>query len=157
MFADIIVIDRDDRPIALVEVKPGVATREELQDWTRLLDHSHPSILFGIFVDLEDIYLFRRDVREGTFAPVAKLGTREILRHYDPDFAGKDTRYGSIQFFLDLVETLVTAWLRDLAYHWKSEHPPGVEELAPTGLLEMIEGGFAGKKSLVVERESGLA
>jgi hypothetical protein len=149
MVADIIVEDRDERPIALVEVKPRVASREELQDWTHQLDHSHPSILFGMFVDLEDIHLLRRDVREGTFVSIANLRTREILKHYAPEFAGKDTRYGSIQIFQDLLETLVTAWLRDLAYHWKSESPPGTEDLSSTGLIEMIEGGFARREELV--------
>lgn len=31
--------------------------------------------------------------------------------------------------------------LRDLAYHWKSENPPGSEELGKAGLLEKLEGG----------------
>jgi hypothetical protein len=42
--------------------------------------------------------------------------------------------------------TLLTSWLRDLAYRWKSDHPPGLEDLASTGLFEKIEGGFAGRK-----------
>src|SRR5438552_2330046 len=122
MFADIIVVDRDERPVALVDVETRVASREQLEHWSRQLDQSHPSILFGIFVDLEDIRLFKR--QRGTFAPIAALRTREVLGHYAPEFAGKDTRYGSIQSFHDYIETLVTAWLRDLADHWKSEQPP---------------------------------
>jgi hypothetical protein len=37
--------------------------------------------------------------------------------------------------------TLVEAWLRDLSYHWKSENPPGSEELRSAGLLKRLEGG----------------
>ncbi len=39
------------------------------------------------------------------------------------------------------LETLVEAWLRDLAYHWKSETPPESEKLAEIGLLQRLEGG----------------
>jgi len=149
MFTEIVVDDRHGRPVALVEVRTSIASDEILQECVSQLDHSHPSILFGIFVDLEDIHIFKRDVRTRTFFPYVKLSTRMVLTHYDPDFAGKDTHYGSIAAFRGLLETLVTAWLRDLAYQWKSERPPGVEELSPTGLLEMIEGGFARRKELV--------
>ena len=149
MFADIIIEDRSDRPVALVDVKASVVSPEILQEHISQLNHSHPSILFGILVDLENIYVLKRDVGTGTFAPLVNLSAKEILQHYSPEFAGKDSRYGSIQTFHDLLETLVTAWLRDLAYHWKSEHPPGTEEFSSTGLLELIEGGFARRNELV--------
>jgi len=46
--------------------------------------------------------------------------------------------------------TLVEAWLRDLAYHWKSEDPPGSEELGKAGLIEKLEGGTnAASRSLI--------
>jgi hypothetical protein len=44
-------------------------------------------------------------------------------------------------WFESYLLTLVEAWLRDLAYHWKSEDPPGSEELGRAGLLEKLEGG----------------
>ena len=42
---------------------------------------------------------------------------------------------------LSELETLVEAWLRDLAYHWNSPEPPGETALAEVGLLERLEGG----------------
>jgi hypothetical protein len=142
MFADIVVDDRDERPIALVDVKPSLTSPETLQEWIRQLDHSHSSILFGIFVDLEDIYLLKREVATGTFASVAHLKTRDVLSHYAPEFAGKGSRYLSIQIFQDYVTTLVEGWLRDLAYHWKTESPPGTDALSGTEFLERIEDGM---------------
>jgi len=144
MVADIVIDDRDDRPLGLVQVKAKVATSEQIEDWRHRLDRSHRSILFGILADPETIWLFKRE--RGTFASITDLKAREVLGHYAPDFAGSDTRYGSIQFFREYLETLVSAWLRDFAYHWKSESPPGTADLAGTGLLEGIEGGFAASR-----------
>ena len=144
MNADIVIDDRDERPLGLVQVKARVATPEQLEDWRHRLDRSHRSILFGMLVDPETIWLLKRE--RGTFALIADLKAREVLGHYAPEFAGQETRYGSIQFFHDYLETLVSAWLRDLADHWKSENPPGTAELAGTGLLERIAGGFAAGK-----------
>jgi hypothetical protein len=57
-----------------------------------------------------------------------------VLRHYDAEFSNK-------RIFELYLTTLVEAWLRDLAYHWKSEKPPASEQLAAIGLLQQLEGG----------------
>jgi hypothetical protein len=142
MFADIIVDDREDRPFMLVEVKASVASSEILKEFIDQLDHSDTSILFGMFIDLENIKLLKRESPRGTFADLASLKTKEMLRRYAPEFAGKDHRYSGHQFFHDYVVTLVEGCLRDLAYHWKTKNPPGADVLAGTGLLEKIEGGM---------------
>jgi hypothetical protein len=143
MFADVIVDDRNGRPIALVEIMAAVTSREELQEFTRQLSEiQDPSVTFGFIVDLENIYLLKRDNQKETFVLIAELNTREILGHYAPEFAGKDSRYVSSPIFHDYVETLVEGWLRDLAYHWKSADPPGAEVLAETGILERIDNGM---------------
>ena len=90
---------------------------------------------FGLLLDLF-IYL---DQGFGLFldqlvGPVAHLDTSSILQHYDPEYAKKRV----FKFYL---VTLAEAWLRDLAYHWKSESPPGSEELQRVGLLSRMEGG----------------
>ena len=36
---------------------------------------------------------------------------------------------------------LIEAWLRDLAYNWKSEIPPASEQIAAIGLLPLLAGG----------------
>jgi hypothetical protein len=147
---DIILQDRDDQPIGVVEVESRIESwpdaQKQLQDYLNRLVHLYPTIAFGILVDAGDIWVFHRDAGEGTLVAVAHLDTKEILRHYAPEFAGKDHRYVDFRFYRDLMETLVTSWLRDLANRWKSEHPPGLEELVPTGLIERLEGGFAGGK-----------
>jgi hypothetical protein len=140
MFADIIVDDREERPFMLVDVKPTVASRESLAEFVRRLEHSSVWISFGLVVDLEDIRLLKR--RQGAFTPEVNLKTKEILSRYDPDFAGRISRHGSIQIFQDYVQALVEGWLRDLAYHWNSKVPPGTDTLSETGLLEQISGGF---------------
>ena len=43
--------------------------------------------------------------------------------------------------FEDYLLTLVEAWIRDLAYHWKSEAPPGSQELEQAGVLQTLAGG----------------
>lgn len=45
--------------------------------------------------------------------------------------------------------TLVEAWLRDLAYNWKSEKPPGADERLPTGLLGGLEGGMTRRDATI--------
>lgn len=151
MFADIIVQDRDEHPVGLVEVKASLPSPETLQHGISQFDRSDPSISFGIFVDLENIHLLKRDAQTGAFTPIASLKTREVLRHYSPDFAGTDSRYGSIRVFEHYVETLVIAWLHDLADHWKLKTPPGTEEFAFSGLLEIIKGGFARRMETIMQ------
>jgi hypothetical protein len=143
MFADVIVDDRQGRPIALVEVRASVTSREGLQEYLqRFLDIPDPSISFGLLVDLENMYLLKRDTQKETFVPVVELNTKDILGYYAPEFAGKDSRYVRSPMFHDYFETLVEGWLRDLAYHWKSASPPGAEALAGTSLLERIKEGM---------------
>jgi hypothetical protein len=86
-----------------------------------------------MLANLEEIQIFK--VRNDNDMQLKiSLKTVDILKYYDDEFADKKI-YG-----LYLI-TLLEAWLRDLAYHWKSEIPPGSEELAKIGLLEKIEGG----------------
>ena len=66
--------------------------------------------------------------------PVVRLDTAKVLSHYDPDFAGK-------RIFEHYLLTLAEAWLRDLAYGWKSPSPPGSDELKAAGFLARVEGG----------------
>jgi hypothetical protein len=149
MFADVIVDDREDRPFMLVEVKALVDSSEVLREFVEQLNHADSSISFGMLVDLENIYLLKRDSSQGTFVNLVRLKTKEVLRHYAPDFAGTESRYVSSSIFHDYFETLVEGWLRDLAYHWKSTHPPGAEALAATGLIQRIENGMTRRTEAV--------
>ena len=81
-----------------------------------------------MFVDLDEIVILERrdgDLRSSSDAP----STSEILKLYAPEFAGRDMPRGSPQTFRNYFTTLVEAWLRDYAFHWKSKEPPGSEDL----------------------------
>lgn len=129
---DTAVVDREDQTIALVEVKAHPVER-----WAAILPaqlaKSAERVAFVLAVDPNSIQLYGAE-GESLGEPVVRLDTRQVLQHYDPGFAGK-------RVFETYLLTLVEAWLRDLAYHWKSEDPPGSEELRRTGLLERLEGG----------------
>lgn len=138
--ADIIAEDRDGNPILIVEVEVADASRADIATLLDRFVGSAPTLEFAMFVDLEQIAILKSD-HASTQGLLVTLKTLDVLRFYDPDFAGKNSKYGSRAIFRDHVETLVEAWLRDLAYHWKSQTPPGTEDLTGTGLLELIEEG----------------
>jgi hypothetical protein len=147
MNVDIIAEDRDENAVLVVEVKTTASSREDLHAFLgRLIQMSIP---FGMFVDLEHIILLGRDLSDpGT--PLATLSTLDVLGFYDPSFVGKASTSGSKRIYAEYVMTLVEAWLRDLAYHWKSERPPGIDELSKTGLVERLEGGMTRRDATIV-------
>ena len=143
MFADIIVDDRNGKPVAIVEMRITTIPRDDLDEDPRpLAETLDPSITYSFVVDLATIHLFKRNANDETFVPIVELNTKEVLGHYAPEFAGTESRYVNTPIFQDFVETLVEGWLRDLAYHWKSVDPPGSKALEHTGLLERIADGM---------------
>jgi len=131
---DTAVLDKENLPVALVEVKTR-PLGEQWRPWllSQLKRTSCRATEFLMAIDPQSIQLFQVSGRQLS-APVAHLDTPEILSHYDPDFTSK-------RIFEPYLLTLVEAWLRDLAYHWKSPNPPGSEELKATGFLGRVEGG----------------
>lgn len=131
---DAVVLDRKERPVALIEVK----ARQLGKEWTSLLrselkQRSPLPADFLIAIDPDCIHLYRLTEKELS-DPVVSLDTPKVLSHYDAGFIGK-------RIFEQYLLTLAEAWLRDLAYHWKSPNPPGSEELKAAGFLERVEGG----------------
>jgi hypothetical protein len=129
---DAAVVDREDHPVALVEVKAHPVER-----WSTILPRQLAKfaerVAFVLTIDPNCIQLYRSG-EESLGEPIVRLDTRQVLQHYDPEFPKK-------RVFESYLLTLVEAWLRDLAYHWKSEDPPGSAELGRAGLLEKLEGG----------------
>lgn len=131
---DAAVFDREQLPVALIQVKAKPLGKE----WTAFLRSElkrrpFSPAAFLVAVDPVSIYLYR--LTDGELSdPVACLDARKIFSHYDPDFAGK-------RIFEQYLLTLGEAWLRDLAYHWKSPIPPGSDELNAAGFLARVEGG----------------
>lgn len=129
---DAAVVGKENHTVALIEVKS-----DSVENWaTRLssqLAGFPERVTFLVAIDPNSIQVYK-PTEENVGEPIVRLDTRHVLRHYDPEYASK-TIY---DFYL---LTLAEAWLRDLAYHWKSETPPGSEELRRAGLLEKLEGG----------------
>ena len=130
---DAAVADRENHSVALVQVKAQAATNGWAAMLLKQLSQFAERIDFVLTADLKSISVYRW-VEGALTGPLVQLDTPRILQHYDPDFAKK-------RVFEPYLLTLVEAWLRDLAYHWKSENPPGAEELRRAGLLEKLEGG----------------
>jgi hypothetical protein len=147
MNVDIIAEDRDENPVMVVEVKATESTQEDFE--TFLGRFLQTSLEFGMFVDLEHITLLGRDLADPRI-PIETLRTVDILKFYDPDLIRNGSHSGIKRIYGEYVVTLVEAWLRDLAYHWKSETPPGTVELSSTGLLERLEGGMTRRDATIV-------
>lgn len=131
---DAAVFDREKLPVALIQVKAQPLGKE----WAPLLRSElkrtpFPPADFLLAIDPVCIHLYQLTEKELS-DPVVQLDTPTVLSHYDPNFTGKRI----FEFYL---LTLVEAWLRDLAYHWKSPNPPGSEELKAAGFLGRVEGG----------------
>ncbi len=135
---DIIAQDKSGKTILLVEVKARHLEGQQHKDWfiekmKSYLQVANTEIPFAMLVDLEDIQIFRCD-DTNLSEPVSYIKTAPVLSHYEP-------RYGEIRIFNHYLEGLVEAWLSDLAYHWKSQTPPALEQIAEIGLLQQIEDG----------------
>ncbi|MBD1833217.1 hypothetical protein H6F61_11125 [Cyanobacteria bacterium FACHB-472] len=133
---DIIARNREGQTVLLVEVKAtqrnrGKANLSVLAQLKFQLQAANVKIPFAMLADLENIEIFQWDGAKLS-EPVSVLNTAAILNHYDPEFSSK-------RIFERYLATLVQAWVRDLAYHWKSEKPPASEELAAIGLLQALE------------------
>lgn len=128
-----VVEDRDNRAVAFVDVTTtprGESCEKHLQDQ---LARYPVRVDFVLAVDLQSIRVYRV---KGTNVegPIVCLDTPQILSHYDATFSHK-------RIFDFYLTTLAEAWLRDLAYRWKSANPPAAEELRNVGFLEKIDGG----------------
>lgn len=143
--ADIIALDKDDRIVALIEVKINQAKEKaakqkiinralkQIKNFLSLLSEKKVVIPYAMIVNLKDIRVFKWD---GTVLSdaVLSLKTADILDYYD-------SKLGDQRIFEPYLTRLIEAWLRDLAYNWKSEIPPASEQIAAIGLLPLLAGG----------------
>ncbi|MBD0308942.1 MAG: hypothetical protein ICV80_12690, partial [Microcoleus sp. T1-bin1] len=142
---DIIALDKDDRIVVLIEVKINQgkekAARQSIIDralkqikhFLSKLSEKKVVIPYAMIVAIENIIVFKWD---GTVLSeaVLSLKTAEILHYYD-------SKLGDRRIFEPYLTRLIEAWLRDLAYNWKSEIPPASEQIAAIGLLPLLAGG----------------
>lgn len=134
VWASVVAYDREDRPVLFIwtrDLKIGPETGAHLLE---MLRRTRRTIPFGMVADAEDILIYRRDAVDPG-APACALKTREILPHYSAQFSKRE------RIFSDYLAGLIGAWLRDLAYHWRSKSPPAERALAEIGLLDLLEDG----------------
>jgi len=127
---DIVVKDGDDRPMMFVAVVASRVYRSEKLK----VDHleNYQQVPFLMFVNLTQVRIYQ----SGNYHPVMILNPGEIFPVYDPDYQNHEV------VFQDYLVGLMDAWLSDLSYHWKSEHPPFETQVNEIGLISMLENGF---------------
>jgi hypothetical protein len=133
---DVLVIDSDDRPVLLGEVKDQVGP--PLEAYSKIMDFLDATDLlvpFVLIVDPKRISIYRGDEAEQT-KPVFSAKTVSVLGCYSDYYRERKGRVGK-----ELVLTLVKAWLGDLSYQRKSKSspPPGTEALGEIGLLPFLK------------------
>ncbi|MBD2294760.1 hypothetical protein H6G06_15030 [Anabaena sphaerica FACHB-251] len=148
--ADVIVVDKNGNVVLLVKIKAVSIQIEDIKQQfiSQLeLEDLHipiPNILsmppqrkkifcFIMLVNLVNVEVIKF-YNDNSMESVILLNTENILKYYDPEFSHKKI----LNLYL---KTLIEAWLRDLAYHWKLDTPPASQELDEIGLLSKIEGG----------------
>ncbi|QSV70964.1 MAG: hypothetical protein HEQ20_09640 [Aphanizomenon flos-aquae KM1D3_PB] len=120
--------DKDDKSILMIDVRfSGMYSSPDL-NILKMEQYQH--IPFLMFVNSNVMRIFKSP----TFVEVARLDTKKVLEHYDA---------GSIEgiIYQSTLITLTQSWLRDLAYHWKSETPPYIEEMKKIGLFTLLFDG----------------
>ncbi|MBR8836001.1 MAG: hypothetical protein DSM106950_18755 [Stigonema ocellatum SAG 48.90 = DSM 106950] len=137
---DFVALDKDEQVVLIAEVKgfPFNFKEKKTKEYAilRLIDYLQAAkivIPFAMLVDVENILIFKWD-GNNLSEPIICFNTADALSHYEPKFRNK-------QIFSLYLRGLIEAWLRDLAYHWKSETPPFSKEMAEIGLLQLLEEG----------------
>ncbi|WP_017316637.1 hypothetical protein [Mastigocladopsis repens] len=137
---DFVALDKERQVILIAEIKgfPFNFTDKKTKEYAilRLIDYLQAAkilIPFAMLVDVDKILIFKWDGKNLS-EPILCLNTANVLSHYDPEFSNK-------KIFSFYLTGLTEAWLRDLAYHWKSEISPASKEMAKIGLLQLLEEG----------------
>jgi hypothetical protein len=134
MIADIVALDREDRPVLLVKVDL-IPDEDPIRQLLSQLSTAPETVAFGMFVDPWTIQVYRR----GEAVPALKFDTIETLRHYSPGYGAELIRDKHPRLLEIHVSTLAEGWLRDLAYHWKVGEVPRRAELDRIGLLPSLK------------------
>jgi hypothetical protein len=125
----IVALDKDDQPVLMIDVRSSDFFA--LTDINILKMENYQHIPYLMFVNSNVIRIFKTP----SFEEILRLNTKETLTFYATEINKKRV---STSFIM----TLIQAWLRDLAYHWKSEIPPHQEEIQKIGLLDYLIDGI---------------
>ncbi len=137
---DFLALDKDRQIVLIAEIKGFPfnfqETKAKKYATLRLIDYLHSAnilIPFAMLVDVNNILILKWD-GNNLSEPVISINTADVLIDYDPKFRDK-------RIFSLYLKGLIEAWVRDLAYHWKSEIPPFTKEMMAIGLLQLLEDG----------------
>ncbi len=137
---DFVALDKDGQIVLIAEVKgfpfSFQETRAKNYAILRLVDYLQAAktvIPFAMLVDVDKIQILKWD-GNNLSEPIICFNTADVLSHYEPKFRDK-------KIFSLYLKGLTEAWLRDLAYHWKSAIPPFTKEMSEIDLLQLIENG----------------
>ncbi len=127
---DLAMLDADGQAVLIAQVRvsdlsPGQFS-EPVITYAR-----HHGIPFFLIADLNTIRIYHVDDRASL---IFEAPTIDVLSRYDRDFSSK-------RIFGFYLKRLIEAWLRDVAYHWKSEMPPCFKELSDVGLAQRVMNG----------------
>ena len=127
-YPSIVAKDKDDKSILIIDVRFSAMYSSPDLKILKMEEYQH--IPFLMFVNSHVMRIFKSP----TFTEVARLDTKKILGHYNPK---------SIEgiIYQSTLITLIQSWLRYLAYHWKSETPPYIEEMKEIGLFTLLCDG----------------
>jgi hypothetical protein len=146
VWVDIIAYNNEGEEVLIAEVKALAHAKQEAFSQLKLYSkYLNKVIPFLMLADLSEIDIFPGE-STNVAEPLLTLKTVDILSHYDPEFANK-------RIFDPYFETLLEAWLRDLAYHWKSEKPPASDRVEKIGLLQLLADGTT-KSEVVLESDT---
>ena len=132
--ADIVAFDAADKPLLIAEIRARRAIDEAAREQLVALLHAAPaSVSFALLADLGRIQIFGWNGQKLS-QPLFEASTAEVLSFYDAEFGDKEI----FDFYLG---RLIEAWLRDIAYRWKSPDPPASQEMERIGLAGRLQNG----------------
>ncbi|MEQ9357371.1 hypothetical protein [Coleofasciculus chthonoplastes] len=138
--ADVIALDKQGRVILVADVRGSRVVKLTLSQFKSYLKATQTVVPFAMLVDPETIQIVQWDGVNWSEA-IYSLKTTDVVKPYIRDFDSYKRDYQHQQITGGYLETLLLAWLDDLAFHWKLETPPASEELAAIGLLKRLDEG----------------
>ncbi len=130
---DTIAYDAKDRPVLIIHAKGLRDAVETGTAWT-LDSMAVAGVPYGMFIDPDNLWIFRADSPDPR-EPILKFKTADIFTFYYPKYS---TYTGLSRSSL---AGMAESWLRDIAYHWKSERPPAIDRIEEIGLAGRLAGG----------------
>ena len=139
---DIVVYDRDEAPVMFAEVKGGAAlSDDDVAEIGKRFAPSNgmPGVRWLLLVDRERIRILCWE--KGSWRTAEVLLSPDVFRAYDTDFSKQDVSG-------DYLGVLTEAWLRDIAYHWKSQDPPSFGVFKRLRVAELVAEGTTSTRPL---------